>query len=187
MKTGKIIYKVKSAIYSDVSKESPGVAYTWIVTNKYIKSQKDHFIYLKARIESNLKETSEAIFSSYDSVTKGIQKISTQEAQQSINNHLISFKNKLDLDIGILPTPIFVDEACRCTLKNNEIALKLYGKEMIQNSVQWSHVNNEFNEILDNCYKYSISMFESGDINNFLLFLSQIAFALVELEKYNKI
>ncbi|KAF0388239.1 transient receptor potential cation channel subfamily a member 1-like [Gigaspora margarita] len=29
-------------------------------------------------------------------------------------------------------------------------------------------------------------MFESGNINNFLLFISQIAFALVELEKYNK-
>ncbi|KAF0522451.1 transient receptor potential cation channel subfamily a member 1-like [Gigaspora margarita] len=114
-----------------------------------------------------------------------IQEISTQEAQQSINKHLISFKKKLDHDIGILPAPYFIHSSYLDTLKNNELALKLYGKEIIQQSVR-RNKSNETNEILDNCYKYSISMFESGDINNFLLFISQIALALVELEKYNK-
>ncbi|KAF0459573.1 wd-40 repeat protein [Gigaspora margarita] len=211
--------------YSDVSNEHPGEAYTWIVTNK---SDEDfNATYLKAKIKSNLKETPENCFYSYDSVdeyrlefkvlknddiifvsSSGIQIFSVNseessieliyfweedieyiirktQAQESIINHLISFKNKLDLDIGILPTPNFGEYDCYSTLKNNELALKLYGKEIIQKSIQ-RNASNETNEILDNCYKYSISMFESGDINNFLLFINQITFALVELEKFNK-
>ncbi|KAF0459569.1 transient receptor potential cation channel subfamily a member 1-like [Gigaspora margarita] len=106
------------------------------------------------------------------------------QVQESIIKHLISFKNKLDY-IEILPTPNFDNDYCYLALKNNELALKLYGKEIIQKSVQTNR-SNETNEILDNCYKYSISMFESGDLNNFLLFINQITFALVDLEKFNK-
>ncbi|KAF0522450.1 transient receptor potential cation channel subfamily a member 1-like [Gigaspora margarita] len=214
--------------YSDVSKEYPGVACTWIVTNKYNEYNKHSDTTLKAQIKSNLTETSAANFNSNDSADsynleikvlknddiifvsssgirifsvnseknsieliyfwkEDIQKISTQKAQQSINKHLISFKNKLDIDIVILPAPIFgIWVNCFDTLKNNEIALKLYGKEILQHSGRKTNLHNETNVILDDCYKYSISMFENGDINNFLLFISQIAFALVELEKYNK-
>ncbi|RIB16597.1 hypothetical protein C2G38_2189503 [Gigaspora rosea] len=200
--------------YSDVSKEYPGEACTWIVTNKYYKYTKENQTCLKVQIQSNLKETSEENFFSYDNADsyileikvlknddmifvsssgirifsvnsekrEDIQKISTQEAQQSIIKHLISFKNKLDLDIGILPAPNFDDFDYYYTCKNNELVLKFYGKEIIQQSFK----RNGTNEILIDLYKYSITRFESGDFNNFLLLLSQIALALVELEKYNK-
>ncbi|KAF0388236.1 nudt9 protein [Gigaspora margarita] len=213
--------------YSDVSEYIySGQAYTWIVTNKYYKYIKRNQTCIRARIQSNLKETSEITFTSHDSAnsytleikmlknddiifvsSSGIRIFSvnseissieliyfwkedaknapTQEAQQSIVKHLISFYNKLDLNTEILPTPNLDDYNYYSTLKNNEIALKFYGKEIIQQLVQWNK-NYDINEILDNCYKYSLSMYESGDINNFLLFISQIAFALVELEKYNK-
>ncbi|RIB20465.1 hypothetical protein C2G38_2244548 [Gigaspora rosea] len=152
--------------YSDVSKEYPGEAYTWIVPNKYGENSKKNETLLKAQIKSNLIETSKRFYS-YDSVDsyileikvlenddiifvsssgirifsvnsektsieliyfwkEDIEKISTQEVQQSINKHLISFKNKLDLDIGILPTPNFDDDNYyyyNLNL-NNEIALE---------------------------------------------------------------
>ncbi|RIB19854.1 hypothetical protein C2G38_2035725 [Gigaspora rosea] len=70
---------------------------------------------------------------------KSLQEISTQEAQQFIIKHLFSFKNKLDLDIDFLPTPIFdIHNNCFDTLKNNELGLKLYGKEIIHKVVQWN-------------------------------------------------
>ncbi|KAF0388238.1 hypothetical protein F8M41_011078 [Gigaspora margarita] len=53
--------------YSDVSKEHPGEAYTWIVTNKYYKYSKENRTLLKAQIKSNLKKIPSDIFNSYDS------------------------------------------------------------------------------------------------------------------------
>ncbi|KAF0388241.1 transient receptor potential cation channel subfamily a member 1-like [Gigaspora margarita] len=201
--------------YSDVSEEFSGEAYTWIVTNEYsninetqlkvhikpnseevdkisfysysyileIKVLKnDDIIFVSSsgiRIFSvNSKKTSiEFIYFWKESSIKSvyymdnIQKMSTLEAQQFIIKHLISFKNKLDLDIHILPVPIF--------------ALKLYGKEIIHELLQ-QNKSDQINEMLSKFYKHSITLFESGDINNFLSFISQIAFALVELEKFNK-
>ncbi|RIB19861.1 hypothetical protein C2G38_2035727 [Gigaspora rosea] len=61
--------------YSDVTKEYPGLAYTWIVTNKYGVYFKWNRTYLKAQIKSNLNETSQNWFDSYDSADSYILEI----------------------------------------------------------------------------------------------------------------
>ncbi|RIB19866.1 hypothetical protein C2G38_2180755, partial [Gigaspora rosea] len=133
----KIIYKLKSAIYLDVPKEYAGDAYTWIVTNEYYERKKRNNIFLKAQIKSNLKETHETSFDSYDSA----------------DGYLLEIKVLENDDI------IFVSSSgIRIFSKNNEFALKLYGNEIIQQLVQLykiDDINTQITAVLIELEKYA--------------------------------
>ncbi|KAF0509353.1 hypothetical protein F8M41_018592 [Gigaspora margarita] len=124
---------------------------------------------------------------------RGKSKSKTSEtAHQSIIRILSSFNEKLNVNLEILPPPSFSGIKIRVkifslnySLDYNELTLILYGKDLFHEAIQ-TNDSEKVEKLLDDCYNYSLSMIRSGNTYDFIFLISQIAFALVELEKYNK-
>ncbi|KAF0438403.1 hypothetical protein F8M41_004251 [Gigaspora margarita] len=107
-----------------------------------------------------------------------------ETAQQSTKRQLTSFIKKINKSsFKILPPPTY-DPNSIDDFMNNELALKLYGKDLLYQLAQMRHVKIE--SLFPIWLDYGISAFERGDTYNFMLFTSQIAFTLIKLEEYNK-
>ncbi|KAF0520414.1 hypothetical protein F8M41_016344 [Gigaspora margarita] len=122
------------------------------------------------------------------------QKIA-ESPKQSIISLFTSFKNNLNLNPEILPSPIFrliyylSENSCSHFGLNyqNPILLKLYGKEIYHKVIEKIISGIDSETILFNyCNEYSSSMLESDVFNSFMSITCLNAFELVMLEKLNK-
>ncbi|RIB02325.1 hypothetical protein C2G38_891636 [Gigaspora rosea] len=113
-----------------------------------------------------------------------------------INNWNLNLKsNFYDFGTEILPSPtlylpIYLSENrswFEILKYENPILLKLYGKDIYHKIIEkMIYDNDSETPLLNYCYKYSLLMLESDDLNSFMLIIGLYAFELIMLEKLNK-
>ncbi|KAF0449992.1 transient receptor potential cation channel subfamily a member 1-like [Gigaspora margarita] len=117
--------------------------------------------------------------------------------RHSIIIFLTSFLNlnfyKFGLEILPPPTTEFYFQLSKAGYSTREFnyfeeltLLKLYVNDMFHELLLTYNPREKIDSLLNDYYDYSLEMNESGDIYNFLLVMSQIAFMLVKLEKFNR-
>ncbi|KAF0416730.1 transient receptor potential cation channel subfamily a member 1-like [Gigaspora margarita] len=142
----------------------------------------------------NFKEKTPSLIYSWKD-EKDKFEVETETPQESIKRHLTSFNSLIEENINslkfkFLPPPI-IDMFMINDLINNELTVKLYGKDMFSQLIQYENkfkysMKSVIQDLLDKCFEYSLTKFRGGDIYNFILFISQVTSTLIILEKYNK-